>query len=244
VNDARSLRDQVELLTRSLDDARAEHARGELDDDALAQIEARDGARLAAATARLAEVAAASPTSPASPSPSTGPRRRPRWLLGVAAGCLAAVLVVLVLAATDPFAQASHATGPFTKKATAELLVFQAETFVQERHYLQALTTYEAVLRLEPHDAEALIEEGWLRYEYVGRSPRRDVAEIDLGAAELARAVRLAPNHGAAHLYDGIVLFQHHDDRGARAQFIRAAQLPENKVDAKIDETFLYYLSR
>ena len=189
---------------------------------------------------------ASAPGAPApSAAPTAGPRRRPRWLLGVAAGCLAVVAVVLVLATTDPFAQASHPPGPLTKAATAQLLVFQAETFVQQRHYLQALTTYEAVLRLEPRSAEALTEAGWLRYEYVGHGRHRDVAQIDLGAAELAAAVRLAPNLAAAHLYDGIVLFQHdHDDRGARAQLLRAAQLPESRDDARLDETFLYYLSR
>ncbi len=241
--DAIALRDEIELLTRSLDDARDEHARGELDDEGLSAIERRDGARLAEATARLAALPAPAP-GPAATSPTTGPRRRPRWLLGVAAVCLAAVVGVIVVAATDPFARPVHLPAPRTTAEKVQALLIEAELLVSERHEQRALTAYDAVLKLAPKDPEALVESGWLRYEYPGPSAH-DPARVALGAAELARAVRLVPRSAAAHLYWGIVLYQHdHDERAARAQLIRAASLPESRLDARITETFIYILSR
>ncbi len=240
--DADTLRDEIELLTRSLEDARAEHARGELDDEGLETIERRDGARLAAAEAELAALAPQLQRRAATPD-TTGPRRRPRWLLGVAGACLAVLLGVLVVAAVNPFARAVHPRAPSTTSGKVQALLFEAELLVKGQHQLRALTTYDAVLSLAPKNPEALVESGWLRYEYPGLGAH-DPAQIALGAAELARAVRLAPGSAAAHLYWGIVLYQHdHDDRAARAQMIRAASLPESKLDQRITETFMYLLS-
>lgn len=240
--DAGALRDEVELLTRSIDDARREHARGDLDDDGLEAIERRDGARLAAAAARLAALAPAA--APSAPAPAgDGTRRRPRWLLGVAAACLALVVGVVVVAAADPFARAAHPPVPVTTAARVQALLVEAELLVRDQRELRALTAYDAVLALAPRNPEALVESGWLRYEYPGLGAH-DQAQVALGAAELARAVRLAPRDAAAHLYFGIVLYQHdHDDRAARAQLIEAAALPESTTDQRLTEAFMYLLS-
>lgn len=241
--DAFWLRDEIELLTRSLEDARAEHGRGELDDEGLAAIERRDGARLAEAQRELTALA---PDAPARSEATVelGPRRRPRRLLGVAAVCLAVVVGVVVVAEANPFARTVHPHAPASTAGTVEVLLYEAEVLVNERHALRALTAYDAVLALEPTNAEALVESGWLRYEYLGLGAH-DPAQVGLGATELHHAVRLAPDSAAAHLYWGIVLYQRvHDDRAARAQFIRAASLPESRLDARLTETFIYLLSR
>jgi hypothetical protein len=240
--DADTLRDEIELLTRSLVDARAEHARGELDDEGLETIERRDGARLAAAAAELAALAPEDPRPVTAPG-AVGPRRHPLWLLGVAGACLAVVVGVLVVAAVNPFARAVHPRAPTTTTGKVRALLYEAELLVKGQHQLRALTAYDAVLSLAPRNPEALVESGWLRYEFPGLGAH-DAAQVALGAAELARAVRLAPRSAAAHLYWGIVLYQHdHDDRAARAQLIRAASLPESKLDQRITETFMYLLS-
>jgi hypothetical protein len=242
-SDPIALRDEIELVQRSLDDARDEHDRGELDDEGLAAIERRDGARLADAMARLAAIAPVVPASEAGRA-DLGPRRRPRWLLAVALACLAVAVAVVVLAVADPFASPVHPKAPTSTSGKVQALVDEAEVLVNGGHELRALTAYDAVLALSPKNAEALVESGWLRYEYPGLGAH-DPAQVDLGVAELAHAVRVAPSSAAAHLYWGIVLYQHfHDTRGARAQLIRAAQLPEDTAEVALNEAFIYTLSR
>jgi tetratricopeptide (TPR) repeat protein len=239
--DADALRDRVELLMRSLDDARGEHARGDLDDASLDAIERRDGARLAAARAELAtlEPDVLAETRP----PARGASPRPRWLLGVAVASLAVAVGIVAIAATDPFARATRLHLPSTRQAKVASLVIAAEVLVTQRHWLRALTAYDAVLRLAPRNAEALVESGWLRYEYPGLGGH-DPHEVALGVIELHRAERLAPNDAAAHLYWGIVLYQHfHDPRGARAELLRAASLHESPGDARLAMALIYALS-
>jgi hypothetical protein len=227
-DDPRSLRDEVALLERSLADARAEHDAGDLDDAGLAAIERRDGARLASARARLDDLAGsaadAGGDAVASPDEGAAPRRRPRWLLGVGVGCLAAAALVIGLAAADPFA--SSPAERVTRSTQVQALLLTAEKMVGTKHPLRALSAYEAVLRLAPHNPEALVEAGWLRYEFLGVGRSR--AQADLGYAELQRAVRLAPRSAAAHLYLAVALFQHARKRGAaQRQLLAAAALPE-----------------
>jgi hypothetical protein len=240
--DADALRDEVALLRRSLEDARAEHARGELDDDAIAAIEQRDEARLKGALERLAAIGSDEGVDPVAPAASNRPgARRSRRLV------VSCTLVLVLAAATigvvlgRPFAAATPPLQLNIVQKVAVLLV-QAELFVAAKQDARAITAYDAVLRLEPRNAEALIESGWLRYEsgILGHEP----GEVDLGAALLARAVALAPRDGASHLYYGIVLLQHfHDPKAAKAQVIRSAALPESKSEESITSTFLYYFS-
>jgi len=236
--DAAALRDEVELLVRSLDDAREEHARGELDDASLAQIERRDGARLADARAALDGLAVGPAPTVAPPAAGSGPRRRPRWLLGVAVTCLALAVGVVALAVADPFARTPSAPPPVPSRQIHDLLTV-AELFVGTRHPLRAITAFDAVLRLAPRNGEALVESGWLRYEDLGLGDHRP-AQVALGAAALRRAVRLAPDDAAAHLYFAIVLYQHdHDATAARAQAMRALSLPESPGDQAITYALL-----
>jgi tetratricopeptide (TPR) repeat protein len=237
-DDVAALRDEVALVQRSLDDARAEHARGELDNDGLAAIERRDVARLADARRRLE----AAPASPQAPDPqrepiSLGSRRRPRRLLALALACAAAVALVVALAVAQPFAGQGPALH-LTPAARVQVLLTSAEFEVAHQHTLRALTLYDAVLRLDPTDPEALAESGWLRYEYgLGI---RSVAQERIGEAQLARTIAVAPREAAGHLYYGIVLFQqHHDRAGAIAQLQRAAELPESSVEQSLTAAFL-----
>jgi tetratricopeptide (TPR) repeat protein len=235
--DAANLGDEIELLARSLEDARAEHARGELDDASLAAIERRDGARLADARASLAALGAATPSAPRPATSAAGPRRRPRWLLGVAAGCLVVAVGAVALAAADPFAGPAPAGSTASGKVHGLLLV--GEVLVGSDHPLRALTAFDAALRLAPRNPEALVESGWLRYEALGLGHHRP-AEIARGAATLRRAVRLAPHDAAAHLYFGIVLFQHdRDATAARAQLLAALALPESPAEQALTYALL-----
>jgi cytochrome c-type biogenesis protein CcmH/NrfG len=239
--DAAALRDEVELLVRSLEDARAEHARGELDDASLAAIERRDGARLADARAALGAIATSAAPTAGAPASSAHPRRRARWLLGVAAACLALAVGVVAVAAADPFTRSPSVPAATTAGKVKDLLTV-AEVLVGTKHPLRAITAFDAVLRLAPRNAEALVESGWLRYEDLGLGDHR-AAQVALGAAALRRAVRLAPNDAAAHLYWAVVLYQHdHNTSAARTQAMRALSLPGSAADKAIAYALLAHL--
>jgi tetratricopeptide (TPR) repeat protein len=243
-DDVVALRDEIALLERSLHDARAEHARGDLDDDALDTIERRDGVRLDGALERLAAHGVASTPEERSAVVRAETPPQPRRSRRLVVACslalvLAAGTIGVVLG--RPFA----APTPAIRLDTAgkvEVLLLQGELSVATRHNAQALTAFDAVLRLEPHNAEAFVESGWLHYE-AGLLAHR-AAEVDQGAAMLRRAIVIAPGNGASHLYWGIVLLQHfHDVRAASAQVLRSAELPESKREESITAGLLSYLA-
>jgi tetratricopeptide (TPR) repeat protein len=239
--DLTALRDEASLLRRSLDDARDEHLRGDLDDASLAAIERRDGDRLAEVQAQIAVATAPSdPTGDADQIEEVAvqpPRRRPRRLLAVVALCGALLVagVVIVLSRPSP-SPPVH----LSKVAKVQVLLVAAELEVARGtdHLDAALTAYHAVLRLDARNPEALAESGWLRYE-IGLRDRK-AAEVAAGEAALRRAVRLAPREAAGHLYLGIVLLQHEKDRrAALAQLWRAAALPESSYEQSLTANFI-----
>lgn len=250
--DAASLRDEIALLEASIADARAEHDRGELGDDGLAAIVASDGARLERARERLAaHEADVGPASGAidpaqeidGPAARASRRRRRRQpqLLAVAVACVVIAAAVIAIGAAHEHA----ATGPahLTTEGKVRVLLVQGEAELQGGHLAPALTAFDAVLALDPTDAEAVVEAGWLRYEVALGA--RDAAQVRLGADELRRAVVIAPDDAASHLYDGIVLWQYdHDDAAALDQLTRAAELPETTVEVDLTVQFLGIVAR
>ncbi len=249
-----ALRDEIELLDRSLRDAADEHERGDLDDVDLAAIRDRDGARLAAARARLAsfEEEQARPRGAATAGTGTpathdgahgtnevapGVRRRPRWLLVVAGVCAAAIVLVLV----NPFHQAP-APVRVTPATKLEALLILGQQYLRDSQPARALTAFDAARRLAPTDPEALIESGWLRFEF--GAVAKDRAEEQAGAASLRLAVRVAPDVAAGHLYDAIVLLRFdHDRAAALAQARRSGELIEDPTDETITQRLIAYLT-
>jgi len=244
-DELRRMRDEAALLGRSIDDARAEHALGELDDASLAAIESRDGARLAELRAAIGELPAGTSQAhvapgaraPAARGAATRRPRRSRLLVASCATALAVALAVIAVVLARPFAP-TPPTLQVAPSARVTVLLVAAESALASGHPLQALTAYDAVRRLDPTNTEAMIESGWLRYE--AALGAHDAAQAALGAAELKRAVAVAPNEAAAHLYYGIVLYQRdHDVHGALAQLRRAASLPESSVEGSLTAEML-----
>ena len=241
ITEPAAIRDEIELLTRSIDDARREHASGELDAAGLAAIEERDGTRLADASARLAAIA---PRPEAAPAHARTSRvHRSRRLLAVGVACVALAAGVLALAVAQPFA-APPTPLRATRATEVEVLLGNGEVLLRAHHPLRALTAFDAALRLAPRNPEALVESAWLRYEFAGLGAR-DRRETELGFAELRRAVRLAPSNAGAHLYYGVALL---GDRGARAaarrQLLEAAALPESRDEQALTVLMLSYVWR
>jgi hypothetical protein len=243
--DAAALRDEIRLLTRSIDDAAAEHERGELGDADYEAIVRRDGARLEAARQRLGELEgghaaspAAEPAAPPAPAAESR-RRRPKWLLVLAVACLLVAVAIPVLASR----RSGQAPITVTPAARVQVLLLAAEQELAEGQSLRALTAYDAVLRLAPDNAEALAESGWLRYEAAAGS--NDPKDEARGEAQLRRAIVVAPGQAAGHLYLGIVLLDHdRDPAAALAQLKIAAGLPESAAEQNLTAAFLALASR
>lgn len=225
---ADALREQVELVTRSLDDARREHREGDLDDHTLEMIEERDGARLAALRAELARVesvpaAAGGGAMAGAAAPDPGRGRWRRWSVAGLAACA----VLLAIGLWDPFSSSPGAPRLTTGEQAALLQARCEEEVDLPSGQAAALGCFDGVLALEPADGEALVESGWLRYEL--GVERHDGAWIDEGAARLGVAVRREPRLAAAHFYDAVVALQHdHDRTKAIAELRAAVVLPES----------------
>jgi hypothetical protein len=238
-----ALRDEIALRQRSLDDARAEHANGELDDDALAAIERREAPLLAAAEARWVtledETQTPAPVESAE-RPKGEPPNRSRLLLAGFVASVAVIAVVLTLAIADPFGSA-RAVPKLSPRARVIVLDAVAEIKLAQGHTLQSMTAFDAAARLDPHNAEAIVESAWLHYEYALKT--HDPKGAASAAAALARTTRIVPNYAAAHLYDGIVLYQHdHNRTAALAQILRSAELPESLGEQSLTQEFLLVL--
>ena len=188
--------DEIALREASLADARREHAAGELDDAALARIEERELAALAAL-----RVAAVEEPTPVVPRP---PRRHRRAWLALAGAAVAAAVVVTLVAALGPRQPGSSITGGLSlshAQRVAQLLA-AAQADAAAGHEVIALDAYAQVLAIAPRNVVALTQTGWL--DFSAGSAARDPAAVAAGLASLRRAIALAPRDPAPHLYLGI----------------------------------------
>ncbi len=187
--------DEIALREASLVDARREHAAGELDDAALARIEAREGAALAALRAAVA--------APTVVAPRAARRHRRAWLL-VAGAALAAAVVVTLMGALGPRQPGSSITGGLSLSPAQRVaqLLGAAQADAAAGHEVTALDAYAQVLAIAPRNVVALTQTGWL--DFSAGSAARDPAAVAAGLASLRRAIALAPRDPAPHLYLGI----------------------------------------
>ncbi len=193
------LADEIALREASLADARAEHAAGDLDDAGLARIEGRELAALAELRARLP--VAAPPA--ASRTPRAARRRRRVWLVvaGVAVAGAVALTLVGALALRQPGSSITGGLSLSRAQRVAQLLA-AAQADAAGGHEVTALAAYAQVLAIAPDDVVALTQSGWL--DFSAGSAAHDVAAVRAGLATLRRAVEVAPQDPAPHLYLGI----------------------------------------
>jgi tetratricopeptide (TPR) repeat protein len=194
------------LLEASLDDAEREHRSGELDDEAFALIEARDRARLEAVEAELAELDEEPSAVP--PAPSTtkqGWVRRNRLVIGLAVVVVALAVVVVVLVADR-----STATSPSARAAQITTLLDKGDAQVAQGKIAEAIATYDAVLAIDPNQAHALAEAGWLTFE--AGNAANSTSLLERGESQVRAAIVADPSLAAARLYLGVILLTAHKD--------------------------------
>ena len=228
------LRDERELLERSLVDAEREHGAGDLTDEDYALLRARDERRLAEVVAAL-EGRLAEASEPAEADGGDEPavadgaggsgddargrrvRQRARWRRRwrrrwwLAAGGAAAVLAAAVLLLVDlvaPRLPGQYATGSISLNTAQriERQLGQAKALVADGKSTEALALYGDVLAEDPRQPVALAEWGWLDWR-AASSAKEQTFAVE-GASALEEAVKVDPSLFAAQYYLGVVLYE------------------------------------
>ena len=229
------LRDERELLERSLADAEREHGAGDLSDEDYALLRARDERRLAEVDAALGGILdeAAETDADGDGALDAGPRGdrrrgrwrarwRRRWWLGVTgAAAVLAAAVLLLVDLVAPRLPGQYATGSISLNTAQriERQLGQAKALVAEGRTTQALGLYGDVLAEDPRQPVALAEWGWLDWRAATRAKEQTVAAE--GASALEEAVKVDPTLFAAQYYIGVVLYEEGASAKAVAHFAR-----------------------
>ena len=205
-----------DFLLRSLADLEAERQAGDID---TADYETLKDSY----TARAAEVLRAEADSPVAAdgaSPSRATSRDARWrtpaivVVIVAFGVLAGVLLSHNAGTRLPGDNVSGST----PASPAAKLNAEAQTQIQKSDILGAIKTYDAVLKLEPANAEALAYKGWLLRLAGAQSGNTQL--VDVGLASIRQAEKADPGYPDAHFFAGETLLRDKGDpTGAIAEF-------------------------
>ncbi|HZN13861.1 MAG TPA: tetratricopeptide repeat protein [Acidimicrobiales bacterium] len=186
--------DEREFLLRSLRDLDAERDAGDI--DAADYDELRDDY-----TARAAAVLRG--------TESASPRPRRRWLVLGAIATVAVVAGLLVATTSGQRLPNGPATGSIDA-STAERLDL-ARQYIADGKAVEALKTYDQILKVNPRHPEALAYRGWLV---------RLAGLPDDGLKYIDRAIAADPSYPDAHFFRAMVLWKDHKDpAGAIPEF-------------------------
>ena len=229
------LRDERDLLRRSLDDAALEHLAGDLTDADYALLRARDERRLAEVDAAL-EAPAPDVPAPDVPelegsgararrsrgtgrSPLVGRWRRRWWLAALGGASVGAAALLLAFDLTSPRLPGQFATGSVSLNTAqrVERQLGQAGVLAAEGEAAQAMQLYGDVLAEDPHQPVALAEWGWLDWRAATAAKEQTVAAE--GASALEEAVRVDRRLFVAQYYLGVVLYDEGDAAKAVTHF-------------------------
>ena len=177
------------------------------------------------ALAQIPALATPPPLDPATPETS-GPAvraSRPWRRLGINGSCLliAVGAVILVEHALSPSLPGQAPSGSIITLPKAQLIeeqLAQALTLSNSGKAVSALQLYDKVLSEDPGDPDALAAAGWLEWNY--GSAAHSKALMKAGRRSEDKAIRVAPNFYAGHLFLGLILFNQDDNAsGAVKEF-------------------------
>lgn len=230
------LHEQRDFLLRSLEDLEAEREAGDLDD---ADYQALRDSYTARAASVLRAIEAATTTGPppqasaATPTPAPAATQvanpgapeaassRWRWarpvLTVVSVLALAGLAGALMARSAGERLPGEAVTGSLTATGASSDLE-RARLLIGEGRTLEAIKTFDKILREDPRQPEALAYRGWL-LRLAGRAGG-DKSLIDSGLTFIERAVAADPTYPDAHFFRGVILFQDRGDpAGAVAEF-------------------------
>jgi tetratricopeptide (TPR) repeat protein len=202
------------FLLRSITDLDAEHAAGDISDADYRTLRDDYTARAAAA------LRARDPTAPSAFGASGGRgatsftesnlgRRRFGVIVGLVMVAVAAGW--LVQRSSGERVAGSASTGAIVEGSTDRIT--RAQQLVAGGKLLEAVKTYDALLRDDPTNPVALAQRGWL-------ISRVDPSLVDKGLDSIDRAIAVDPGYAEAHFFRGMILLQAKGDRdGATKEF-------------------------
>ncbi|HEX9260751.1 MAG TPA: hypothetical protein VF855_14525 [Acidimicrobiales bacterium] len=200
------LEEERAFLLGSLADLERERAAGDLDDHDYEVL--KDGY-----TARAAEVLRAIDAGRAAL-----PGKKPR-----SAGRLAAVWVgVVAVAVLAGIGIARFSGQRLPGESVSGEIADSVNTYLSEARSLQAsdpkgsIERYEAVLKIQPDNAEALTYKGWLLARVGADAVERGLADgeglVERGEASIDRAIGVAPSYADPYCFKAIVRFRFYGD--------------------------------
>ena len=231
--DVAQLRDESALREASIVDAAKEHAAGELTITQFEAITQREQSALERARRELSDC------DEATPDASRRRIRRTRWLV-VALICFAIVLVYVLYSSTSPRQVGNSGDGSIslTKSQTIARLLTEGESEVASGQVVTALNAYQRVLALDPKNATALTETGWL--DFTAGSAAKKASVVELGIKYLEEAITVAPRNPAPRLYFAIVAdATPGNQRVATTEFKEFLRLKPSAGQMAIAEPFL-----
>jgi tetratricopeptide (TPR) repeat protein len=218
------LEDQRDFLLRSLDDLDAERAAGDIDDTDFRALR-DDYIRRTANVARAIEAGRASMAAP-TPRPS-GIRRLATFSVVVVFAALAGVL----LARSAGF-RSSTETATGDVRASTRTLLLEAGELAGTGDLGAAIERYDAVLEIQPSNAEALAYKAW--YLYLGAEESENDEEIE---ALLDAAVASAPDYPDPRVFRAVLFTnqQRYDEASDELEAFDAAD-PSPSMRQLVDQ--------
>lgn len=207
-----SLEEERDFCLRSLQDLDAELAAGDIDETDYVALKEAYTARAASLLRALAATDSLSNGSSALGSPGPGAASFPEvvsWRKRVGVG----IAIVIIAAGACWTVVASSATRLPGQEITGQALgseaiaqqLSKAAQAQQKGDQLSAVKDYQAILKSNPNQPEALTGEGWLLAE------TQQPALLKQGLAMLSKAENVAPAYPPPHVYRGIALLSEAD---------------------------------
>jgi cytochrome c-type biogenesis protein CcmH/NrfG len=251
--DRAALETEWDFLVSSLADLEAERDAGDLSPAQFERLASTYTARAAAVHRTLD--AYRTPSSTDAPDGQPG---RSQWRRAGVAAALAAVVAIAAVvlpravgdrgqgqtitgnaqSAPEPTADAlaravdEDPNDPQARVAYARLLLDQGEL-------VEAMRQYDAAVRLDEANAEALAYSGWILALAGVSDPR--AGTTDAGLERIDRAIAADPAYPDAHMFRGMTLLNTGDPAGAVPELERYLQLADDgpmraEVEAMLDE--------
>lgn len=237
------LEEERDFLLASLRDLEREHAAGDLAEDDYVALRDEYTARTAAVLREMEDGPVRSGRRPrppgdpagasagAAPGAAPAPTGRKRRSLLVTAGVIVAI-AALAGGAVAMFSGERKAGAPMTGSLpdTASAQMAQALQLETQGKPADALKIYDAMLKDDPKNVQALAYRGWLL---------KRAGFPDLAMTSLDQAVAIDPSFPDAHFFRGMVLYEDRKDpAGAVTEFraFLANNPPQEMVSMVEDE--------
>ena len=159
--------------------------------------------------------------------PGASSRRTRSWLV---AGVLAAVAVIAGVVVANGAGQRlpAQAISGSVEQSSAERLAV-ARQYIADGKAVDALKTFDEILKSDPKNVEALAYRGWLL---------RLAGLADEGLVYIDRAIAVDPSYPDARFFKGTILFRDKKDPGGAIPEFRAylAAAPQDERTAAVQE--------